>query len=257
MKLLWRDWPRLQKRIERAPSKLLLLDFDGTLAPIAKAPHAVALSREMRARLRGLSALAACRVAVISGRSLGDVRSHFSLSGFIYVGNHGLEMEGDGITLPAYARKTAKLAVRVRSAAKKLKPLFRGLPGVWVEDKGLTLSLHFRDLPKKYAALFKMRMAEAMSRRTPSSLVWKKGKKVWELRPRSEGGKGRAALFLSKKFPRALPIVIGDDVTDEDMFKALKRRGILVRVGRSGRSAADYYLRSPREVGKFLERLCR
>jgi trehalose-phosphatase len=86
-------------------------------------------------------------------------------------------------------------------------------------------------------------------------LVWRKGKKVWELRPDVSWGKGHMADYLAKKYPGALTIAIGDDVTDEDMFKVLKRRGLTARVGFSKLSAADYYLRSPADVVKFLKKL--
>jgi trehalose-phosphatase len=126
-----------------------------------------------------------------------------------------------------------------------------------IEDKNYTLSLHYRNLPREYAPFFRQEVDRFRRHYSHWPLVWKEGKKVWEVRPGVKWDKGNMALHLSKSFPDALPIVIGDDATDEDMFSALKRRAITVRVGRPGRSSAKFYLRSTVGVRRFLGELCR
>ena len=126
-----------------------------------------------------------------------------------------------------------------------------------IEDKNYTLSIHYRNISREYYPFFKQEIDRFQKQYAHWPLLWKEGKKVWEVRPRVKWDKGEAALYLARKFPGALPIVIGDDVTDEDMFKALKHRGIAIRVGRSRKSAATYYLTSSRDVRKFLGELCR
>ena len=256
MRPFWPAWPRLKNRIRSSRRKLLLLDFDGTLTPIVRNPDAVAVDEKTRNRLKLLSGARNCVVAVVSGRSLKDLKRRFSLSKAIYVGNHGLELAGRGLTLPP-AAKQARGGVRLmRLLEQKLESAFCFWPGVTVENKVYTVSLHFRNLNKDRKPAFNeiVDFFKRKSKKYP--VAWRKGKKVWEIRPVPAWNKGDMALYLAKRFPSALPIAVGDDQTDEDMFRALKNRGITVRIGRSKGSGADYYLNSQKEVGVFLEKLC-
>jgi len=111
-------------------------------------------------------------------------------------------------------------------------------------------------LSKIHRFLFQEKLDSLREASRDLPLAWKRGKKVWEIRPRIPWGKGEAALYLLRKFPKVLPIVVGDDKTDEDMFEALGNRGITVRVGFSTNSRAAYYLKSTRDVTRLLEELC-
>ena len=257
MKYAWAAWSLLQKKICTSEQKLLILDFDGTLTKIAKKPHQVVLEKKAKDILSALSFSPFYQVAIVSGRSLKDLISFFHMKKIIYAGNHGLELKGHGLSLPLQAKKAKKLEALVWLVGEKLKEDLSRVPGVWVEDKNYTLSLHYRNIPREYYPFFKQEVERFRKKYAHWPLVWGKGKKVWEVRPGVEWDKGDAALYLTRKFPASLPIVIGDDATDEDMFRALKHRGVTIRVGRSKHSSAEYYLKSSKDVRTFLFELCR
>jgi trehalose-phosphatase len=256
MKSFWVDWPKLKRRVFARKKKLLLLDFDGTLAPIAQHPDNVILNKRTEKALRMLTRSHTFQITVISGRSLKDLRSYFSLKNIVCIGNHGFEFKGGGLSTPLVVRRIKKILRSMSLMVKKLEKSFRDIPGVWLENKSYTLSLHFRELSKTHHSLFQKKLDNLRKEHHHFPLAWKRGKKVWEIRPRLLWGKGEAALYLLRKFPGLLPIVVGDDKTDEDMFEALEDQGITVRVGFSRNSKAKYYLKSSREVTRLLEELC-
>jgi trehalose-phosphatase len=240
---------------------VLFLDYDGTLTPIVSHPRFAKLSASKRKVLRELVRCPNLRVAIVSGRSLREIKRQVRIKGLIYAGNHGLEYEGLRLRFVHPEARAARrwlkpLAARLR---KVLKPFRRA----FVEDKGLTLSVHYRNLPPKRVAAAKALFLEAAgpcleSRRAVTTA----GKKVWEVRPGVRWNKGTLVLRLlsrlSARFSRSLlPVYLGDDQTDEDAFKVLRRRGIGVRItARKGKATqARYYLRSPREVFDFLARV--
>lgn len=257
MKYVWSVWPMLRKKIGSKKIKLLILDFDGTLTAIAKTPHDVILETKTKEVLARLSQSQFYKLAIVSGRSLENLTSFFHIKNTFYAGNHGLEVNGKGLLLPPRAREARKLEALIWLLGEKLKEDFSKVPGILIEDKNYTLSLHYRNIPREYFHFFKQEVAIFRKKYAHWPLIWRKGKKVWEIRPGVKWGKGEAAMCLAKKFPGALPLILGDDVMDEDMFKALKHRGITIRVGHSRKSEADYYLKSSRDVRKFLGELCR
>ncbi|HTL69896.1 MAG TPA: trehalose-phosphatase [Candidatus Eisenbacteria bacterium] len=257
MKPFGSDWPRISRRLGAAKKKLLLLDFDGTLVSIARTPSEVRFRDRTQKLLRQLARRPDYRLAIISGRSLRDLKGFFRLKNALYVGNHGLEMSGGRLRPPPEARRARKMRFALWKIFEKMSADFYGLPGVLLEDKGLTLGLHFRNVGREHRPAF-AEAVEYLRRHTRVGghpLVWKKGKKVWEVVPKIRWHKGFAAAYLLRRHRGALPIVIGDDRTDEDMFKAMRRFGITVRVGPSRATHARYYLRSQREVDRLLEAL--
>ena len=257
MRYVWSVWPALHKRIQSARRKLLILDFDGTIVPIAKTPDSVLFTRKSRKLVADLSRRRGWRVAVISGRSLKNLRRYFRDKRLIYAGNHGLELAGEGVNLPSAARKIRARTRLIRLLREKLNGVFYFWPGVMVEDKTYALGLHFRNLRPDRRPVFNELVNFYREKYRNHPIAWKRGKKVWEVRPDPGWGKGDMALYLAKKFRRSLAIAIGDDKTDEDTFKAMKHCGVTIRVGRSKKSFADYYLKSPSDVGTFLNELCR
>lgn len=256
MKPLWSAWPAVKKRLVSNKGLLLLLDFDGTLVPIVKKPDAVSVSRETRRLLGVLSRQKDRVLAVISGRSLKDVRSRIRLPGVVYIGNHGLEMAGKGVRRPGRSALSLVRSTGLHTLAEMFRRIFYFWPGVLIEDKTYTLSLHFRNLPADRRRVFDELIGFYRRKLRHRPIVWRKGKKVWEIRPVYGWGKGEAAGFLSKKFSSFLPIAVGDDTTDEDMFRTLKRKGVTVRVGRSRTSCAQFFVRSQKDVRRLLEGLC-
>ncbi|HUP01651.1 MAG TPA: trehalose-phosphatase [Gemmatimonadota bacterium] len=228
---------------------LVALDFDGTLTEIVDDPTAPSLTagqRDVLTRLPG----PARRLAIVSGRALGDIRTRVGIRDAIYVGNHGLEIEGPGIE-PAWRPDP--------SLPSRLAMLLSSLPtdGVaQVENKNRTATLHVRprDDHERHAAL-----GTAIRRRVEAAgFVLRPGKASWEIRPRGAPDKGVVLLDLIASIPGASArhtVYIGDDTTDEDAFRALSE-GLTVRVGPTVRgTAAHYSLPSPSAVYEFLERL--
>jgi trehalose-phosphatase len=165
-------------------------------------------------------------------------------------------MKGRGLSASSELKKARKAQGSITFLTQKLEEYFRDIPGIWLENKKYTLSLHFRNLTRTYLDLLQEKLGSLRKKYRDLPLAWRRGKKVWEIRPDVSWGKGDAALYLLKRFPKAFPIVIGDDLTDEDMFRALKSRGMTVRIGFSKRSKADYYLKSTHEVAILLGELC-
>jgi trehalose-phosphatase len=236
---------------------LLFLDYDGTLTPIVETPEKAVISREPKDLLNKLSKKSHCSVAIISGRSLNDIKGLVRLKDIIYVGNHGLEIEGPKIKFESQLSPRLKSIIRhiYEDAVSKLSKI----KGVLIEDKGLTISVHYRLVDKKDIQEFLSIFAEI----TDSYIVRDKirinsGKKVYEIRPPAMWDKGKVVLWLLARQQfllgenKILPVYIGDDVTDEDVFKVLKKKGLTIFVGEQTTSEAQYYLKTTEEVTEFL-----
>ena len=259
----------LQHALERVPAwaqgwrrtgrLVLLLDFDGTLAPIVDRPELAAMPAATRRALERLRALPGVEVAVVSGRGLADVRERAAIPGIAYAGNHGMEIHGPGID--RVHPEAAAARPHLEAALRALEPAVAAVPGAFVEDKGLTLSVHFRLAPRERLPELE-RLVAAVTSSHPG-LKMTEGKQVLEVRPRVEWDKGRAVLFLLGQMrpPAGAPVLyLGDDRTDEDAFRALRERGpsgegVLVSDHPSPETAATSYLREPAEVGALFAAL--
>ena len=241
-----------------AGDMLLALDFDGTLAPIVPTPDGATLLDAARAALESLATRADTRIAVVSGRALADVRTRVGLDSIYYAGNHGLEIEGPGMYRVHEGAAVARPALA--ECAGRLRVLEREHAGVLLEDKGLTLSLHYRRIADEEEAGRVVQRVHALCGGLPG-LRLTEGKKVVEVRPDVDWDKGRATLFLLDALLRgsaAAPVVfIGDDRTDEDAFRALGGRGegVIVAEPPPAHTAAASYVRSPAEVAVLLQEL--
>lgn len=251
MRHLWNILDSFKKNL----NLFWLLDYDGTLAPIVSEPGKAILDPEMRKLLGALAEN--FKVAVISGRSLQELKKLVSLGKIYYAGNHGLEISGPGVSfvLPE--------AVRVRPTVSKicreLRRGLRGIAGTIVENKGVTASLHYRNVALGEVTKAKRIFDSVVRPYVESGLVRiANGKRVWEIRPNCDWDKGKAVEWIIKSSdPRGelLPIYLGDDRTDEDAFIALRGRGITVLVAKNWqRTNAEFYLRGVEEV-KILLRI--
>jgi trehalose-phosphatase len=254
--------PRVLENVRRAKHILLFSDYDGTLTPIVESPELAHISESTRELLRALVDQHRITLGIISGRALADLRNMVAVNGAVYAGNHGFEIEGPGLSF-------------VNPLAEEIQPFLRAISqiltltlkttrGVFIENKGLTLSVHFRQMANEnirslkiiFQRLIKEAQVSGKFRITP-------GKKVFELRPAVDWNKGDAIKLLAEKYGQfngktneTLPIYLGDDLTDEDGFAAIGKygNGIAVYVGREVRNtAANYFLRSPEEVAQFLK----
>ena len=132
-----------------------------------------------------------------------------------------------------------------------------GMEGAWIERKKFTASLHFRSVLKKEVPSVKKAFYKIVSEFSGDRrLAVIKGKMVLELAPDASWNKGSAALWILNRLKgKYLPVYVGDDLTDETAFRALNKKGITIRVGKSARTVADYYLKGQRDVSEFLKRL--
>ncbi len=242
-------------RAARRPgaARTLLLDLDGTLAPLAPRPE---LARVPPATLEALRRLVAhgWRIGVVSGRPAAQVRAMVPLRGVRAFGSHGLEGSwagrGPGRAVPQELRR--RLAALARSAER----LAGGTPGAWVERKPAGIAIHDRNVAPARVAEWRRRRSRWLALQELDGLERLGGKRVLELRPRGvHKGLAVKGVGLPRR-PDASLVAVGDDRTDEDLFRAVGGRGLAVRVGRAGvKTLARHRLASPRAVRRFLERL--
>jgi trehalose 6-phosphate phosphatase len=258
---LLQAWPAVLAQLQKAKHILLLTDYDGTLTPIVERPELAVIPERVHKVLQRLVSQKGVTVGIISGRELRDLKEMVHVDGAIYAGNHGFEIEGPGLSfinpLAEEIRPVLRFVRRVLSKA------FKTIKGVLVEDKGLTLTVHYRQADKKSTRDVKNILDRIIGGPLTSGKVnMTEGKKVFEVRPAVNWDKGKAVQLLIKRFTRAgrhsslLPIYLGDDLTDEDAFRFIDRygKGISVLVGLPNQdTSARYFLKSPEEVAKFLE----
>jgi len=248
-------YSRLQNKIKTHLKIALFLDFDGTLVPIQKDPAQCFLPEKIRDQLKSLTRSDHCYLSVLSGRSLSDIKKRVGIRRIYYGGNHGLDISGPNIK---YTHPKVILAKPIMDIAKRnLRKEIDDIDGAWLEDKKYTLSLHFRSVKKEdiffVKRIFYKTVAELLDKK-PLAVV--KGKKVLELMPNVLWDKGSAALWILKELKvKCLTIYIGDDQTDENAFKALHKKGINIRVGKSKKTLADYYLKGYWEISRLLKQM--
>jgi trehalose 6-phosphate phosphatase len=236
---------------------LLMLDYDGTLTPIVRDPARALLDREMAAILGRLAGRTDLVMAVISGRSLADLKKRVRLDTIYYAGCHGVEMEGPGWSyLHPQMKQTA---VRIGQLEQRLRQSLRGIKWCIIENKRFALSVHYRRVAPRQLPL----LEETVRRVGAPFRNWLKlepGRMVFEFKPDINWHKGRAVETLLRLYDSddPYPIYIGDDVTDEYAFEYLRGKGLTIMVDndeRPRRTAAVLRLRSQRQVKYFLRSL--
>jgi trehalose 6-phosphate phosphatase len=243
--------PTIAGRIRAAPHILLFCDFDGALAPVYDHPSAATLSGEVRVPLADLAASGRVTVTVVSGRSAEDLRSRANVPGLIVAGNHGLEISGPGWEHidPAVAEH----GPYVHAMGTALVKAVEAIPGAFVEEKGLSVSVHFRHADPELHGVVQTAVHNVLAA-SNHPFVLTKGRMVYDIRPRVYWHKGEAVRWIATKIgqPDALVVFIGGDPTDEDAFGALPD-GITVGVAPTCETAAKYCLDGPDGVRGFLE----
>ena len=234
----------------------LLLDFDGTLLPIMKDPDKCYLSPDTRRLLESILSSGKAVLVVLSGRSLSDLRKRLSIRGAFYAGSHGVEISGPGIR---FAHQSASLAKPViNRILQNLKEELGNCEGVYIEEKPYSFALHYRNAAKETTSLVRESLY-GMIKNNPvyrRSFTILRGKKVLELLPSGSRNKGEAALHIMEKLSgNYLPICVGDDTTDEALFRTFYGAGITIRVGYSRKTAAKYYLKGQWEVPLLLQQI--
>jgi trehalose-phosphatase len=237
--------PAVEARLRGSPLALLL-DVDGTLAPIAPRPEYATVPNDTRQILTDLAATPNVRVVVISGRSADDARRLVDVAGVWIIGNHGIEVAAPG-QAPSPRDAVVAYAEPIAEAASRATQVADALPGVLVENKRWTLSVHYR---LAHPSLIPSLSARIAAIAKDLGLALTAGKEVLELRPPVEIDKGTAAILLADELgalsDNASIFCAGDDRTDEDMFRAVRSRqpaAVTVWVGpesAADRTAAQY-----------------
>ena len=232
---------------------VIFLDYDGTLTPIVSRPDQAALAESTRAILRTLTAK--LPVAVLSGRELEDVRNRVDVDGIVYAGSHGFDIAGPR---SLQRQEATDFLPTLDAAEKELREKLASAPGALVERKRFSVAAHYRNINENDFPKLEAAVSEVVARYR--ELRRMEGKKVYELLPRIDWDKGKAALWLLEnlglKQRKVRPIYIGDDRTDEDAFRALEQHGVGILVSEEPRpTAAKYSLKDPPEVERFLRKL--
>jgi trehalose 6-phosphate phosphatase len=223
------------------------LDVDGTLIDIAETPDAVCVDKELLdliARLYGASGGA---MALVSGRAISDLENLLGRLSLPLAGQQGLERRDAAGRLWIHAAPPgAKFAIK-----EALAPILARHPGLLLEDKGLTLALHYRQAP--HLASYAQSLMERLANDANAGLEVQRGKRVAEVKP-SGFDKGMAVSeYLSESpFKGKLPVFIGDDLNDEHGFAEVNRLdGVSIKVGK-GSSCARYRLPDVEAVRRWL-----
>jgi len=235
-------------------SGALFLDFDGTLSPIVRNPVRARLAPGMKPLLKHFAQHRRWCVVIVSGRELKFIQKKVDLKNVLYVGNHGYEIKIPKVKRWVHpgAKKTHPIIARL---CRTLKNNLKHIPGVFIENKGWSGSVHIRRAdPRREPDVKKIMAATIRSDLEKKRIKTTTGKKVFEIRPPGHWNKGQAVKYLLKKFKGVeFPVYVGDDKTDEDAFKVIPSRGYSIRVGHARGSNATHYIRNVREMKKLLE----
>ena len=225
----------------------LLLDVDGTLLDLAARPDEVQVPDDLREVLKALAECAHCVLALVSGRATAQLDMLFSPVKLAVIGCHGAEIRGNPT---ASVQSHAPLDEKIR---RELYALAAKFPGTLLEDKTYSIAIHYRGAPALETPL--TRAAGEFVAAHPTLEILE-GKAVIEFKPRGyDKATACVALLANPPFRGRTPVFLGDDVTDERVFRVLPEfSGVGISVGRA-MDGADYMLRSPAAVRAWLRGL--
>jgi len=255
LRVLWSEWPRIREKLV-AGVAILLFDFDGTLAPIVADPSRAKLPRATGLVLARLARSPRVILGIISGRQIAELRRLVDLKNICYVGSHGLEWSLPSGRTMLRATPTARRTARL--IAQELRVALRRIPGILVERKVASVAVHYRNASSDHARAVLAAVRGLAKQHAPRVTVLE-GKKVVELLPAGVKSKGTAVNALLAHVRRrnrlTLVVYVGDDATDETVFRSLGRSAVTVLVGTPRRTRARFSLRSSAEVRRFAERV--
>ncbi len=242
----------------------VFLDYDGVLTPIVDRPEDAIMSEGMRAAVRSLAKR--CPVCVISGRDRPVVQRLMGIDDLVVAGSHGFDIWSpeEGTIQHEAATGFEDLISEVEA---RLRAEVESIPGVVVEPKRASVAVHYRLAEREHHAKVSA-VVEGLLDECSEQLKVTCGKMVYELQPKIDWHKGKAVLHLLRTLDLeaddVVPLYLGDDITDEDAFRALAGRGVGIIVGHhddpevANRStAADFVLGSTVEVEQLLNTLAR
>lgn len=225
---------------------LYAFDLDGTLAPIVADPASVRVPDAVRERMASLCR--AAKVVILTGRAAGDARAKLGFEPHAIVGNHGAE------GLPGREAEEASFAAACRAWEGQLAALLPDAcrEGILVENKGATMSLHYRAAADPAAARASILRAALLLRPSPRTLA---GKFVENLVPAGAPLKGEALREAMRVTGAVRALFAGDDETDEEVFRLRDPRILGIRIGCGEDTAAAWCLDGPEEACALLDEL--
>lgn len=240
-----------QASLRRPPAACVecafFLDVDGTLLEIADTPSAVSVDLELLELIERLSGVSGGALALVSGRSISDLEELLGARRMPLAGQHGLERRDAAGRLWIHAAPPgAKCTIK-----EALAPVLARHPGLLLEDKGLTLALHYRQAP--HLAAYAHRLMARVMQEAGSGLELQRGKRVIEIKPAGiDKGTAVAEYLAESPFRGRHPVFIGDDLNDEHGFAEVNRvGGLSIKVG-PGTSCARYRLPHVAAVRNWL-----
>ncbi|MEZ5124940.1 MAG: trehalose-phosphatase [Thermoleophilia bacterium] len=230
----------------------VFLDYDGTLTPIVNDPAAAFLPAATKDVVERLAKV--CPVAIVSGRDLADVKQLVGIDGLVYSGSHGYDLDAP-MNLGGQRQVGDEYLADLDAAEQALHDALDEVPGVFIERKRFAIAIHYRNVDPANEARVDAGVG-LVAPRFPK-LRRTGGKKVFELRPGMAWDKGSLVLWLLEQLSAAnatplTPLYIGDDVTDEDAFRAIAADGIGVRVGERHEPTAAHYVLADTEAARLF-----
>ncbi|WP_420749063.1 trehalose-phosphatase [Rhodococcus sp. O3] len=253
--------PELARRLAgRRPA--VFLDYDGVLSPIVERPEDAVMSERMRTVVRDLAGRVP--VCVVTGRDRTVAQQLMGIDDLTIAGSHGFDIwtPTRGALSDAYVAQYTDLVAEVTT---RLRDETRGIPGAHVEPKRASVAVHYRQVDPADRHRISATVQTVMDAYS-GKLKLTPGKMVYELGPNVDWNKGKAVLYLIDVLgldsDDIVPLYLGDDITDEYAFQALRDRGIGILVGdpddpevANRTTAARYALASVDDVERFLATL--
>ncbi len=236
----------LERFLDR--STLFAFDLDGTLAPIVSHPDAVGIPDAVQQELSVLAGRVP--VAIITGRSRRDALRRLAVAPRYLIGNHGAE------GLSGWKKGEEAFVRAARGWQRQLEELIPAWDrsGIKVENKGATISIHYRHAENRETA--RAMILQAADRLAPPPRLVA-GKYVENLIPEGAPDKGTALKLLMRQAGCLKAFFVGDDETDEDVFRQKIKSILAVRVGRKSNSRARFYLKHQSEIARLLREINR
>lgn len=240
-------WEEMRRRLAAADRICLLTDFDGTLSPLVDTPSAAVLDPDVSIVLRSLARQERAVIAVLSGRSIDDLSTRVSLP-VILAGDHGLEIHGRKFHFQVPGAEAVR--DEIVPLSDRILCALRRIPGVLVESKRFTVSVHVR-----HVARHRIPEVRQITLSCINHERWevREGICVLEIRPRLEWHKGHAAQWILDRcgIPKSAAICLGDDKTDSDMFRELPD-AYNIQIGFDPQDLGAQYWLPRGDVAQFL-----
>jgi len=242
----------------------VFLDYDGVLTPIVDRPEDAVMSDGMRAAVQALAQR--CSVCVVSGRDRPVVQQLMGVDNLVVAGSHGFDIWSPQEGTIAHDAATGFEGL-ISEVTDRLRAEVESIPGTMIEPKRTSVAVHYRLADPQHHAKISAVVDELLDQYSERLKVTP-GKMVYELQPKIDWHKGKAVLYLLQTLDLdaddVVPLYLGDDITDEDAFRALAGRGVGIIVGHpddpevaNRPTAADFVLKSTAEVEQFLHTLAR